>query len=202
MALPHCDRPPRQDTQKLRCHHHQLCTQRLENPSSCRLPNSSYINWPTPTFFDHVPRSPHKDSIKCMGPALTEDQLQIILQMLLRLNPARPNLTNRTFGRRRRRLHQQLQPLPEPTPVTTEHTTETNFTIGIDYRPQLRPTHSLIASPPFCVCCLCGYNHATPDCPPRAALPTSPHVCQLQTTPEDPTDPPAPLPQAPLSAQE
>ena len=42
----------------------------------------------------------------------------------------------------------------------------------------------------------------TPDCPPRAALPTSPHVCQLPTTPEDPTDTPAPLPQAPLSAQE
>ena len=137
-----------------------------------------------------------------MEPTLTEDQLQIILTKLLRLNPARPDLANRTFTRRWRRLHQQLQPMPEPTPVPGEPAPETNFTIGIDHRPQLRPTHSLIASLPFCVCCLCGYDHATPDCPPRATLPISPHDCQLQTTPEDPADTPEPLPQAPLSDQD
>jgi hypothetical protein len=55
------------------------------------------ITWPTPSFFDHVPRLPHIDSIKYMEPVLTEDQLQIILHKLLRLNPARPDLANRTF---------------------------------------------------------------------------------------------------------
>ena len=59
------------------------------------------INWSTPSFFDHVPRLPHIASIKYMEPALTEDQLQIILNKLLRLHPARPDLANRTFGRRR-----------------------------------------------------------------------------------------------------
>ena len=47
------------------------------------------ITRPTPSFFDHVPWLPHIDSIKYMEPALTEDQLQIILTKLLRLNPAR-----------------------------------------------------------------------------------------------------------------
>ena len=99
-------------------------------------------SWPTPSFFDHVPRLPHIDSIKFMEPTLTEDQLQITLNKLLRLNPARPDLANQTFGRRRRRLQQQLQPPPEtttapaaPTPVTTERTTETNFTIPITLWP-------------------------------------------------------------------
>ena len=89
-----------------------------------------------------------------------------------------------------------------PTSVPSEPAPETNFTIGINHRPQSRPTHSLITSLPFCVCCLCGYDHATPDCPPGAALPISPHVCQLQTTPVDPADTPEPLPQAPLSKQD
>ena len=128
-------------------------------------------SWPTPSFFDHVPRLPHIDSIKYMEPTLTEDQLQIILNKLLRLNPTRPDLANRTFGRRRRRIQQQLQPPPEPTPALDAHTTELNFTISIANRPQARPTLSLIASLPYCVCCLCGYDHSTPDCPPSSALP-------------------------------
>ena len=157
--------------------------------------------WATPSFFDHVPRLPHIDSIKYMEPALTEDQLQIILNKLLRLNPARPDLANRTFGRRRRRLYQLLQPPPEPNLVTTERTPETNFTIPITLWPQQRPTLSLIASLPYCVCCLCGYDHVTPDCPPRTSLPTSLHTCQLQTTHVDP-DTPAPQPQALLTEQD
>ena len=84
-----------------------------------------------------------------MEPALTKDQLQIILTKLLRLNPARPDLANRTFARRWRRLHQQLQPMPGPTPVPGEPAPETNFTTEIDHRPQVRPTHSLIASLPL-----------------------------------------------------
>jgi hypothetical protein len=76
-------------------------------------------NWPTPSFFDHVPRLPHIDSIKFMEPTLTEDQIQITLNKLLRLNPARPDLAYRTFGRRRRRIQQQLQPPPEPTTEPT-----------------------------------------------------------------------------------
>jgi hypothetical protein len=151
-------------------------------------------SWPTPSFFDHVPRLPHIDSIKFMEPTLSDEQLQIILNKLLRLNPARPDLANRTFGRRRRRIQQQLQPPPEPTPVLDTHTTELNFTINIEHRPQARPTLSLIASLPYCVCCLCGYDHSTPDCPPRSALPPSPHTCQLQTTEDDPMDPPRPCP--------
>ena len=100
---------------------------------------------------------------------------------------------------RRRRIQQQLQPPPEPTPAPEAHTTECNFTISITHRPQARPTLSLIASLPYCVCCLCGYDHSTPDCPPSSALPPAPHTCQLQTTEEDSTDPTTPLPQAILS---
>ena len=175
----------------------------METPPQSRLPNPPKIrNWPTPSFFDHVPRLPHIDSIKFMEPTLTEDQLQITLNKLLRLNPARPDLANRTFGRRRRRLQQQLQPSPETTTAPTAPTPETNFTIGIAHRPQPRPSLSLIASLPYCVCCLCGYDHSTPDCPPRSSLPTSPHICQLHSTHADPTDLPAPLPQAPLPEQE
>jgi hypothetical protein len=139
---------------------------------------------------------PHIVSIKYMEPTLSDEQLQIILNKLLHPNPVRPDLANRTFGRRRRRIQQQLQPPPEPTIVLDTHTTELNFTISIEHRPQARPTLSLIASLPYCVCCLCGYDHSTPDCPPSSSLPTSPHICQLQTTEEDPTDPPTPLPQA------
>ena len=167
MALPHRNCPPRQDAQN----YGTITTTYVLNAWKIRRRAAFQIhqkitNWPTPAFFDHVPRLPHIDSIKYMEPALTEDQLQIILTKLLRLNPARLDLANRTFARRWRRLHHQLQPMPEPTPVPGEPAPETNFTIGIDHRPQVRPTHSLIASLPFCVCCLCGYDHATPDCPP------------------------------------
>ena len=86
-----------------------------------------------------------------MEPTLSDEQLQIILNKLLRLNPARPDLANRTFGRRRRRIQQQRQPPPEPTPALDTHTTELNFTISIAHRPQARPTLSLIASLPYCV---------------------------------------------------
>ena len=92
--------------------------------------------------------------------------------------------------------------MPEPAPATEAHAPESNFTIGLDHRPQLRPTHSLIASLPYCVCCLCGYDHATPDCPPRAALHISSHICQLHSTPDDPTDEPDPTSQALLSEQD
>jgi hypothetical protein len=83
-----------------------------------------------------------------MEPSLTGDQLQIIFNKLLHLNPARPDLANQTFGRRRRRLHQQLQPQSEPTTAPAMPIPETNFTIGIDHRPQPRPFLSLIVSLP------------------------------------------------------
>ena len=134
-----------------------------------------------------------------MEPTLPDGQLQIILNKLLRLNSAHPDLANRTFGRRRRRIQQQLQPPPEPTSALDTHTTELKFTISIEHRPQACPTLSLIVSLPYCVCCLCGYDHSTPDCPPSSALPTSLHICNLQTTEEYPTDPLTPLPQALLS---
>ena len=93
--------------------------------------NKKICSWPTQSLFDHVPRLPHIDSIKFMEPTLTDGQLQIILNKLLRLNPARPDLANRSFGRRRRRTQQQLQPPPEPTTVMATHTPELNFTISI-----------------------------------------------------------------------
>ena len=63
-----------------------------------------------PSHFDHVPRLPHIESIKFMEPILTADQLPFILQRLLRLNPARPYPTLRTFGRRRRHFQLMQQP--------------------------------------------------------------------------------------------
>jgi hypothetical protein len=159
-------------------------------------------SWPTPSFFDHVPRLPHIDSTKFMALTLTDAQLQVILNKLLRLNPARPDLANQTFGHRRRRIQQQLQPPPEPTPEPTIPIPETNFTIGIEHRPQPHPSLSLMAILPYCVCCLCSYEHSNPDCPPRSSLPTSPHICQLRNIYEDPTDPPTPLTQALLPKQD
>jgi hypothetical protein len=171
-------------------------------PPQSSLPNPPNIcSWPTPSFFDHVPRLPHIDSIKVMDPTLTEDQLQITLNKLLRLNPARPDLANRTFCRHWIRLQQQLQPPPEPTPMPAMPIPEINFTIGIDHRPQPRPSLSLIASLSYCVCCLCGYDYSTLDCPSSFSLPASPHIHQLYTTYADPTDFPAPLTQSLLPEQ-
>ena len=45
-----------------------------------------------------------------MEPTLTADQLSLILQRLLRLNPARLDLALRTFGRRRRHFQLMQQP--------------------------------------------------------------------------------------------
>ena len=150
---------------------------------------------PNPSYFDHVPRLPHIENIKFMEPTLTTEQLTLILQRLLRLNPARPDLALRTFGRRRRhfQLMQQPPPLDIPAPITPQPP-EANFTIGINNRPQLRHSLSLIASLPYCVCCLCGQDHSTPDCPPPSPQqPAHPHVCNLYTTYEDdPADDPVP----------
>jgi len=130
-----------------------------------------------------------------MEPTLTADQLSLILQRLLRLNPARPDLALRTFGRRRRhfQLVQQPPTSTNSTPATPQPP-ETNFTIGINYRPQPRPSLSLIASLPYCICCLCGQDHSTPDCPqPSPQQPAHPHVCNLYTTyDDDPTEVPVP----------
>ena len=41
---------------------------------------------------------------------ITADQLSFIMQRLLRLNPARPDLALRTFGRRRRHFQLLQQP--------------------------------------------------------------------------------------------
>ena len=136
MALPHRNCPPRQDAQKLRYHHHHLRTKRLEIRRRAAFQiHQKIANWPTPAFFDHVPRLPHIDSIKYMEPALTEDQLQIILTKLLRLNPARPDLANRTLPdagdasitncSQRRNQHQcperpPLKPI-SPSKLTTNH---------------------------------------------------------------------------------
>jgi hypothetical protein len=58
------------------------------------------------------------------------DQLPFILQRLLRLNPARPDLALRTFGRRRRHFQlMQQPPIPEIPAAITLPTSETNFTI-------------------------------------------------------------------------
>ena len=118
-----------------------------------------------PSHFDHVPRLPHIESIKFMEPILTADQLPFILQRLLRLNPARPDPTLRTFGRRRRHFQLMQQPPTPDIPATvTLPNSENNFTIGTNNRPQLRPSLSLIASLSYCVCCLCGQDHSIPDC--------------------------------------
>ena len=130
-----------------------------------------------------------------MEPTLTTEQLTIILQRLLRLNPARPDLALRTFGRRRRHFQLMQQPPLMDTPAPTmPQPPEANFTIGINNRPQPRPSLSLIASLPYCVCCLCGQDHSTPDCPPPSPQqPAHPHVCNLYTTYEDdPADDPVP----------
>ena len=85
-------------------------------------------------------RLPHIESIKFMEPTLTADQLAFILQRLLRLNPARPDLALRSFSRRRR--HFQLMRQPPPPDIsapTTPQPPETNFTIGMNNRPQSRP---------------------------------------------------------------
>ena len=130
-----------------------------------------------------------------MEPTLTADQLSLILQRLLRLNPARPDLALRTFGRRRRHF-QLVQPPPTSTISTpaTPQPPETNFTIGMNNRPQSRPSLSLIASLPYCICCLCGQDHSTPDCPqPSPQQPAHPHVCNLYTTyDDDPAEDPVP----------
>ena len=61
-------------------------------------------------------------------------------------------------------------------------------------RPQSRPSLSLIASLPYCVCCLCGQDHSTPDCPPPSPQqPNHSHVCNLYTTyDDDPAEDPVP----------
>ena len=140
-----------------------------------------------PSHFDHVPRLPHIESIKFMEPILTADQLPFILQRLLRLNPARPDPTLRTFGRRRRHFQlMQQPPTPDIPTIVTPPTSETNFTIGMNNRPQSCPSLSLIASLPYCVCCLCGQDHSNPDCPPLPPQQSShPHVCNLYTTYDD-----------------
>ena len=150
---------------------------------------------PNPTHFDHVPRLPHIESIKFMEPTLTADQLSFIMQRLLRLNPARPDLALRTFGRRRRHF-QLLQQPPTPSNSATAmpQPPETNFTIGMSNRPQMRTSLSLIASLPYCVCCLCGQDQSTPDCPqPSPQQPNHPHVCNLYTAyDEAPAEDPVP----------
>ena len=127
-----------------------------------------------------------------MEPTLTADQLSFIMQ---RLSPARPDLALRTFGRRRRHFQLlQQPPTPSNSATATPQPPETNFTIGMNNRPQIRPSLSLIASLPYCVCCLCGQDHSTPDCPqPSPQQPNHPHVCNLYTTyDEDPTEDPVP----------
>ena len=118
------------------------------------------------------------------------------MQRLLRLNPARPDLALQTFGRRRRhfQLLQQPPPILSNSAPATPQPPETNFTIGMNNRPQLRPSLSLIASLPYCVCCLCGQDHSTPDCPqPSPQQPAHPHVCNLYTTyDDDPAEYPVP----------
>ena len=120
-----------------------------------------------PNLFDHAPRLPHMDKIKYSDPILTEQQLHSTMQRILRLNPARPHATRRTFGRRR----QHQQPTPQPTPVTdtllipTEPDTN-QFTIGLNHLPNQRLTQSLLQTLPYCVCCLCNQDHPTPNCPP------------------------------------
>ena len=71
-----------------------------------------------------------------MEPTLTAEQLTLILPRLLRLNPARPDLALRTFGRRQRhfQLLQQPHPLDIPAP-SSPPPPETNFTISINNRP-------------------------------------------------------------------
>ena len=61
-------------------------------------------------------------------------------------------------------------------------------------RPQSRLSLSLIASLPYCVCCLCGQDHSTPDCPqPPPQQPNHPHVCNLYSTyDDDPAEDPVP----------
>jgi hypothetical protein len=143
-----------------------------------------------------VPRLPHIESIKFMEPTLTADQLSFIMQRLLRLNPARPDLALRTFGRRRRhfQLMQQPPPIPSNSAPATPQPPETNFTISMNNRPQPRLSLSLIASLPYCVCCLCGQDHSTPDCPqPSPQQPNPPHVCNLYSTyDDDPAEDPVP----------
>ena len=58
----------------------------------------------------------------------------------------------------------------------------------------MRPSLSLIASLPYCVCCLCGQDHSTPDCPqPPPQQPNPPHVCNLYSTyDDDPAEDPVP----------
>ena len=132
-------------------------------------------------------RLPHIESIKFMEPTLTVDQLAFILQRLQRLNPAPPDLALRTFGRRRRHFQLMQQPPPPdiPAPITPQPP-ETNVTIGMNNRLQSRPSLSLIASLPYCVCCLCGQNHSIPDCPPPSPQQSvQPHVCNLYTDYDD-----------------
>ena len=108
-----------------------------------------------PALFDHAPRLPHMDKIKYSDPILTEDQLHSTLQRILRLNPARPHATRRTFGRRR--LHQQppVQPPAAPgIPPTHAEPATHQFTIGVTHFPNQRLTQSLIQALPYCVCCL------------------------------------------------
>ena len=141
-----------------------------------------------------MPRLPHIESIKFMEPTLTAEQLALILQRLLRLNPARPDLALRTFGRRRRHSQLMQQPPPSdiPAPIMPQPP-ETNFTIGMNNRPHSRPSLNLIASLPYCVCCLCGQDHSIPDCPPSPQQPAHPHVCKLYTTyDDDPAEDPVP----------
>ena len=106
MALQCCQSTTRQHHQIHRLTHNHLHPQCMETPSPRRHPNTP----PDPIF--------------------TEDQLHSTLQRILRLNPARPHATRRTFGRRR--LHQQpiTQPLPAPDMLPPHAEPEKNqFTI-------------------------------------------------------------------------
>jgi hypothetical protein len=112
------------------------------------------------------------DKIKYTDPIFTDDQIHTTIQRILRLNPAHPHATRRTFGRRRlRQQHTPQLPLTSATPLPQTQPATNQFTICINHIPNPRLTQSLIESLHFCICCLCDQDHTDPTCPPRRMAP-------------------------------